>query len=60
MLDKSSVLNALTSAEKETVSFTHQNMGKTDLISKLIAAINNGNFDAKENDNNQSDIVEVV
>lgn len=58
MLDKQAVLTALETAEKETVNFTQQTIGKTDLVGKLIAAIKGGNFDVKnEISANESQVI---
>lgn len=45
MLDKNIFLQTLIQAKKETVDFTQQTVGKTDLIDKLISNIQSGNYD---------------
>jgi hypothetical protein len=49
MLDKNSILDLLNLSEKETIYHTHQSMGKTDFICRLMRAINSGEYDIKDN-----------
>lgn len=51
MLDKNIFLQTLIQAKKETIDFTQQTVGKTDLIDTLIRNIQSGNYDYNPKEN---------